>query len=231
MARYCHPQDRKQRQHFLAKMQGTHKPVLPVHSPAERDLFRQLMTTEHEFNKPNGPNWIEAVKIWNWHADRQTEITYKVYSLPYHSIHISIKISSLQNSCKFTSINGKKICILKKRSPSHLKPEKHSLSAFVTHLSQPLHQLHCMYPYNHIRCHRVFCNFQFPPLFPVFSITRKSTTKMLPFPNWKIDLTSTWYQHPIWQPTSRLQEICQQSKLLLHLQQLNPLLNIVLPSN
>jgi hypothetical protein len=34
----------KQPNHFLASMQGTRKPVLPIHNPEERELFQKLMS-------------------------------------------------------------------------------------------------------------------------------------------------------------------------------------------
>jgi hypothetical protein len=79
MAEYQPAADHKQKHHFLAEMQGTRKPVLPVHSPAERNLFRQLMNTSLEFNQPDGPpNWKQAIKLWNRQADMTDGISYKV---------------------------------------------------------------------------------------------------------------------------------------------------------
>jgi len=67
---------------FLAKMQGTCKAVLPVHSKAEKDLFQSLMTTCKEFNPAQGshPIWTQAIKIWNAHADQDDMISYKVHT-------------------------------------------------------------------------------------------------------------------------------------------------------
>lgn len=73
--------DSKQRHRFLAGRQGTRKPVLPVHTQQERILFTRLMATETAFNsKSAGPNWKEAVKIWNRKAEYYTsdEVSYKV---------------------------------------------------------------------------------------------------------------------------------------------------------
>jgi hypothetical protein len=42
-----------QRHDFLARMQGTRRPVLPVHTTAERLMFRTLITKNKEFNPPN----------------------------------------------------------------------------------------------------------------------------------------------------------------------------------
>ncbi|KAF8971764.1 hypothetical protein BDZ97DRAFT_1650717, partial [Flammula alnicola] len=68
------------RQHvFLARKQGTRKPALPIHTPAERDMFRKLMRENEAFSPKNGsPNWKEAVKVWNYLADGQKELTYKL---------------------------------------------------------------------------------------------------------------------------------------------------------
>src|ERR1700733_1672539 len=56
----------KQPNHFLASMQGTCKPVLPIHNPEERELFQKLMSSSTEFNDPIlGPKWELAVHMWN----------------------------------------------------------------------------------------------------------------------------------------------------------------------
>ena len=81
MADYQPEIDSKQKHHFLAKMQGTRKPVLPVHSTAEHSLFRELMNTSPEFNRQGGPNWKKAVKVWNRHADVTAAISYKVCNI------------------------------------------------------------------------------------------------------------------------------------------------------
>jgi len=75
--------------HFLAKMQGTRKAVLPVHTKAEKDLFQSLMTTCKEFNPAQGshPVWTQAVKIWNARADQDEMISYKVCVLALISFY------------------------------------------------------------------------------------------------------------------------------------------------
>jgi len=56
----------KQPHRFLAAMQGTRKPILPVHSDEEKKLFSKLMREHPGFNRVGtGPIWQEAVKIWN----------------------------------------------------------------------------------------------------------------------------------------------------------------------
>ncbi|KAF8075254.1 hypothetical protein FPV67DRAFT_1728203, partial [Lyophyllum atratum] len=72
----------KQRHHFLASMQGTRKPVLPIHNDSEKELFRRLMTGNTGFSDPvSGPRWDVAVEIWNNEADRNEKLTeqLKVY--------------------------------------------------------------------------------------------------------------------------------------------------------
>jgi len=83
MAEYIPAIDRKQKHHFLASMQGTQKPVLPIHTLSERNLFRHLLKTEPSFSPQNGePQWKAAVKIWNAWADKTQDISYKVRASP-----------------------------------------------------------------------------------------------------------------------------------------------------
>ena len=71
--------DRTQPHLYLARMQGTRKAILPVHTSAEHDLFRTLMKSNPVFNvQSSGPIWKLAVKVWNEFADKQTGIFYKV---------------------------------------------------------------------------------------------------------------------------------------------------------
>jgi len=68
-----------QKHSFLAKMQKTRKPVLPVHTASEKSLFRTLMQHNPAFNsRMTGPIWKEAVKVWNYEADKNPDISYKV---------------------------------------------------------------------------------------------------------------------------------------------------------
>lgn len=77
-----------QRHNFLAKMQGTRKPVLPIHTTAERLMFRSLISQNREFNPPNvsEPPWNQAVKVWNASVDEsdETSLYYKVISSTIH---------------------------------------------------------------------------------------------------------------------------------------------------
>ncbi|RXW13073.1 hypothetical protein EST38_g12781 [Candolleomyces aberdarensis] len=64
---------------FLAKLQGTRKPIVPVHTPAEHALFRDLMQESPDFSiKANGPDWKRAVRLWNAKADECEGIYYKL---------------------------------------------------------------------------------------------------------------------------------------------------------
>jgi hypothetical protein len=65
MSEYNPLLDAKQSHHFLAEMQGTWKPVLPVHTMEEQELFHQLMHTDLTSNSNSQPNWSEAVQVWN----------------------------------------------------------------------------------------------------------------------------------------------------------------------
>jgi len=78
MAEFSPTLDRKQRHGFLAELQHTRKPVLPIHTPSECYLFRTLMETNPEFNAKGGPIWRNATKVWNHHADTYNNILYKV---------------------------------------------------------------------------------------------------------------------------------------------------------
>lgn len=75
---------RPQRHNFLAQMQGTRKAVLPIHTVAEKLMFRTLMTKNKEFNPPNvsEPPWNQAAKVWNASVDESSDenLYYKVRS-------------------------------------------------------------------------------------------------------------------------------------------------------
>ncbi|GLB45293.1 putative retrotransposable element tf2 155 kda protein type 1-like [Lyophyllum shimeji] len=59
----------KQTHSFLASMQGTRKPVLPVHNSEERTLFRELMSGDTGFTDSLlGTNGDYAVQLWNGKA-------------------------------------------------------------------------------------------------------------------------------------------------------------------
>jgi hypothetical protein len=72
--------DRRQKHSFLARIQGTHKPILPIHTSAEKKLFRDLMNSNSAFSSISGePRWENAVKDWNLRADGMDDISYKVF--------------------------------------------------------------------------------------------------------------------------------------------------------
>ncbi|KAJ7624198.1 hypothetical protein DFH06DRAFT_1008444, partial [Mycena polygramma] len=67
----------KQRHHYLAALQGTRKPVLPIHSTPEKDLFRDLMAkSPGSFSSPSSID--NMVRLWNSHADEKKDIYYKL---------------------------------------------------------------------------------------------------------------------------------------------------------
>ncbi|KAJ3547523.1 hypothetical protein NMY22_g1613 [Coprinellus aureogranulatus] len=65
---------------FLAKLQGTRKAVLPVHTKREYQLFDQLLKHDPAFSTIQGahPNWDEAVKVYNGYAEREEDVFYKL---------------------------------------------------------------------------------------------------------------------------------------------------------
>lgn len=81
----------KQRHRYLAALQGTRKPVLPVHSTAEKELFRDLMAKNPaSFSTPS--NIDNFVRLWNSHADQDKDISYKV-RIPLISVMSLTKLS------------------------------------------------------------------------------------------------------------------------------------------
>ncbi len=80
MAEFNPNLDCQRTHHYLAKMQGTHKAILPIHTPAEHELFHALMKSDQAFraSRSTGPNWKQCAKVWNSHADRSDGIYYKV---------------------------------------------------------------------------------------------------------------------------------------------------------
>lgn len=83
----------RQKHHFLAQTQGTHKAILPIHTPAEKKLFRDLMNSNPLFSPVSGePRWQDAVKIWNSHADLTDQVFYKVWLISCcgYSLHMLI---------------------------------------------------------------------------------------------------------------------------------------------
>ncbi|EKM73525.1 hypothetical protein AGABI1DRAFT_134593 [Agaricus bisporus var. burnettii JB137-S8] len=76
MMKYIPSLDSGQKYSYLASRQGTRKPILPVHTPEERTLFRFFLHHEPLFTPCAGePNWRAAVKVWNSKADREDAAT------------------------------------------------------------------------------------------------------------------------------------------------------------
>jgi hypothetical protein len=71
---------RPNRHQYLARLQGTRKAVLPVHTAAERKKFHEFIQKNVDFEptKSGPPNWDNAVKAWNQMADTTDGIFYKV---------------------------------------------------------------------------------------------------------------------------------------------------------
>ncbi|KAJ3963317.1 hypothetical protein EV361DRAFT_226739, partial [Lentinula raphanica] len=70
--------DHKQKQSFLARLQGTAKAVLPICSIPERKLFNNLMLTCKDFYTSRSELSVNAVNIWNRHAEQNADISYKL---------------------------------------------------------------------------------------------------------------------------------------------------------
>ncbi|XP_006463087.1 hypothetical protein AGABI2DRAFT_152387 [Agaricus bisporus var. bisporus H97] len=80
MVSYRFALNEKQKHSFVARMQNTRRAVLPVHTPAEQQLYQKLMETNTVFSPKSGePQWREAVVIWNQLADGTSdEVYYKL---------------------------------------------------------------------------------------------------------------------------------------------------------
>lgn len=80
MAPYVPTVDKDQHHQYLAMRQGTRKPILPVHTNVEQELFHSLQQHNPLFAPCTGePDWQEAVKVWNSYADRLDNVYYKVH--------------------------------------------------------------------------------------------------------------------------------------------------------
>jgi hypothetical protein len=77
-------------------MQGTRKLVLPIHTTAERLMFRNLISQNREFNPPNvsEPPWNQAVKAWNASVDENDETS---GSGLYYKVILSEQFTRSQN--------------------------------------------------------------------------------------------------------------------------------------
>uniref|UniRef100_A0A8H8CGB6 3'-5' exonuclease n=1 Tax=Psilocybe cubensis TaxID=181762 RepID=A0A8H8CGB6_PSICU len=64
---------------YLANIQGTRKPVLPVHTATEKKLFHDLIKSHAAFSPVSGePQWRDAVPVWNAKADITNDVSYKL---------------------------------------------------------------------------------------------------------------------------------------------------------
>ncbi|KAF8867530.1 hypothetical protein CPB84DRAFT_1859325 [Gymnopilus junonius] len=80
MAPYDPLLHRSQQHYFLAEMQGTCKPILPIHTSAEKQLRQELINSNSAFSPIScEPRWSDAVKIWNSKAEEHAKVSYKVF--------------------------------------------------------------------------------------------------------------------------------------------------------
>ncbi|KAF7292549.1 3'-5' exonuclease domain-containing protein [Mycena kentingensis (nom. inval.)] len=70
--------DGKQKQAYLARMQDTRKAVLPVHTTAEKRLFRKLMQEEPAFRDCKTTISLKATEHWNRLAETTADVYYKL---------------------------------------------------------------------------------------------------------------------------------------------------------
>ncbi|KAJ3816731.1 hypothetical protein F5880DRAFT_1618992 [Lentinula raphanica] len=66
---------RTQTHWFVASLQGTQRPVLPIHNKREEDLFRDLVLTNTGASEPR---WDNIVLAWNTTANNDTDVSYKI---------------------------------------------------------------------------------------------------------------------------------------------------------
>ncbi|KAG6818718.1 hypothetical protein H0H93_002526, partial [Arthromyces matolae] len=78
MSEYQHELHAKHHHSFLASLQGTRKPVLPIHNDDERDVFRNLMANVGSFTCGSGIDWEKLAKLWNGLANEQGKLSYKL---------------------------------------------------------------------------------------------------------------------------------------------------------
>lgn len=68
---------KRPRHDFLAELQGTRKPILPVHTSRERALFATFME-RLPLGNTSKPNWEAMSKEWNDFANQREGVYYKV---------------------------------------------------------------------------------------------------------------------------------------------------------
>ncbi|KAG6818601.1 hypothetical protein H0H93_003585 [Arthromyces matolae] len=102
MEEFVEETDGGRKQAYLAKLQGTRRPVLPVHTPAEWKLFSRLMRDSYEFRSSKTSIKMSAVKIWNRHAETEADIFYKLEE--QLSSHFNGKWQDMTNSAQSVSL-------------------------------------------------------------------------------------------------------------------------------
>ncbi|KAG6856426.1 hypothetical protein H0H87_004552 [Tephrocybe sp. NHM501043] len=78
MREFVEQTDGKQKQADLARMQNTSRPILPVHTVAEKKLFSRFMRELEEFRTSHSSITMDAVKIWNRYAETEKDVYYKL---------------------------------------------------------------------------------------------------------------------------------------------------------
>ncbi|KAJ7718468.1 hypothetical protein B0H16DRAFT_1337422, partial [Mycena metata] len=102
----------EQRHRYLAALQGTRKPVLPVHSAPEKTLFRNLVA-EHPAAFSTPTTLDNFVRLWNSHADQREDISYKlseqlkVYYNGDWKTNTNIIHSKVMSADKRTALNSR----------------------------------------------------------------------------------------------------------------------------
>ncbi|KAF6741970.1 hypothetical protein DFP72DRAFT_1179861 [Ephemerocybe angulata] len=130
------PHSKPPPQNFLAKSQGTRKPILPIHTRAEIDLFHNLMQQDPNFDAKNsGIKWKGAVRIWNLrYADGNPEIFYKL------SEHMNLYLANWK-----TKLNTKQS---KSTSASTIRPVHGEMTDMDLTLNAPSTQTRRMEPHS-----------------------------------------------------------------------------------
>jgi hypothetical protein len=72
---------------YLAGAQRTCTAILPIHTKAEKALFRVLASLPNgPFSGPNQPNWVSIAQRWSSYSDGIT-IFYKVGIIDFSMIY------------------------------------------------------------------------------------------------------------------------------------------------
>ncbi|XP_006455796.1 hypothetical protein AGABI2DRAFT_76999 [Agaricus bisporus var. bisporus H97] len=149
MAPYVHSANSQQKHSFIALMQGTRKPVLPVHTHAEEQYFRLLMNSDPSFSPQSGePKWNEAVQVWNVNAEARDGVYYKLVEQlkTYYSrwkAHLNVKealsLTSEQRRPVAQMVhNPNRSRIVPPVTPRPLQPYR-ALTGFSEHEASDLH--------------------------------------------------------------------------------------------